>query len=82
MAPVRSLLYISDIKFIAIYIHGNILGLTITKLFFHSGELNYDCDIDAINKYCEPDCEPGSCIDDTKCVNTDNAICMEPEEVD
>ena len=58
----------------------NISGLTITELFYHSGEFNDDCDIDEINKYCDPDCEPGSCIDDTKCVNTDNAICIDPNK--
>merc|ERR1712198_439801 len=30
----------------------------------NSGNGVYDCDIDEINKNCDPDCLPGSCLDD------------------
>merc|ERR1719167_30037 len=43
----------------------------------NSGNGVYDCDIDEINKNCDPDCLPGSCLDDPtkdKCMNTDNSI--------
>jgi len=45
------------------------------------GNGTYDCDIDEINKHCDPPCLPGSClIDPTKdyCKNTDNAPCRIP----